>query len=242
MSSGQKFSGKTRLAKGARRHEQAEAAVRGTGAHATRQDGNQGARKGKQPCDCRQVICLKPGVRASPRSTDLRIARPCRKGPARAPLQWAKSTGNQGVPSCFSPNGAAMRRWRSWRSGRSRRLSRHRATAAMRIPRPCLKRNCQTPARLPKSSPSAEGSSCRIDGACEAVDVRSAPNLPRRPPAKNAQRTKRGVPHDRPISPKKSEACYGWSASNWATIRCSNARCAAHASVTFRSVPSMMKL
>ncbi len=38
----------------------------------------------------------------------------------------------------------------------SRRLLRHRATAAMRILRPCLKRNCQKPGPLPKSSPSAE--------------------------------------------------------------------------------------
>ena len=45
--------------------------------------------------------------------------------------------------------------------------------------------------------------------AREAVDVRSAPNLPRRPPAKNAQRTKRGVPHDRPISPKMRFATGG---------------------------------
>jgi tetratricopeptide (TPR) repeat protein len=59
-------------------------------------------------------------------------------------------------PSCCTRNDAAMRRWRSWRCSRSRRLSRHCATAAMRLPPPIVKRDCQTPARLPKSSPSAD--------------------------------------------------------------------------------------
>ena len=75
----------------------------------------------------------------------------------RVPLQWAASTGNQGIALMVSPKGAAMRRWRSWLFNRSMRLSRRRATAAMRLRLPCLKRNCRKPAPLSGSSPSAEG-------------------------------------------------------------------------------------
>jgi tetratricopeptide (TPR) repeat protein len=70
----------------------------------------------------------------------------------RVPLQWANSTGDQGVALML----LAERRGDAEMGKRSRQLSRRCATAAMRIPPPSLKRNCQKPARLPKSSPSAE--------------------------------------------------------------------------------------
>jgi hypothetical protein len=63
----------------------------------------------------------------------------------------------RGIGDTPSRNGAAMPRWRNWRLNRSRWPSRHRATVAMCIPLPSLKRNCRKPAPSPKSSPSAEG-------------------------------------------------------------------------------------
>ena len=93
------------------------------------------------------------------------IAKPCRKIPARAcRSNGPRAPAIKGRPSCCLRNGAATRRWRSWWFSRSSRLSRRCATAAMRLPLPSLKRDCREPAPLPKNSPSAEGSTRRIDG------------------------------------------------------------------------------
>ena len=76
---------------------------------------------------------------------------------ARAPLDWAMSTGNQGVAlMLLAERRSDAKRWRNWRFSRSRRLSRQCATAAMRLRPPFMKRNYRKPARLPKNSPSAD--------------------------------------------------------------------------------------
>jgi hypothetical protein len=82
----------------------------------------------------------------------------------RVPLRWAMSTGNQGVALMLLAERRRDAEMAKLAVQQIEAAFTTRATAAMRLTLPSMKRNCRKPAPLPKSSPSSEVLSQKLPG------------------------------------------------------------------------------